>query len=87
MIEPLDIDGFLQSDVAKRAEAILADENTKGLDPKELILARDYLLFRLIQVNGQIPGSVKNMMLKNIDNAQITEEGVVVMVCTYFISS
>jgi len=56
MIEPLDIDGFLQSDVAKRADAILADENSKVLDPKELLLARDYLLFRLIQVNGRDQG-------------------------------
>ena len=87
MLEPLDVKEFLQSDVAKRAEAILADENSKVLDHKELLLARDYLLFRLIQVNGQRPGSVKNLMLKNIENAKITAEGVVVMVCTYFISS
>ena len=87
MIQPLDIEGFLQSDTAKRAEAILEDEDQKVLDIKELILSRDYLLFRLIQVNGQRPGSVKNLSLKNIENAQISEEGVVVMVCTYFISS
>ena len=86
MIQPLDIEGFLQSDTAKRAEAILEDEDQKVLDIKELILSRDYLLFRLIQVNGQRPGSVKNLSLKNIENAQISE-GVVVMVCTYFISS
>ena len=87
MIEPLDIEGFLQSDTATRAEAILEDADQKVLDIKELILARDYLLFRIIQVNGQRPGSVKNLSLKNIENAQISEEGVVVMVCTYFISS
>ena len=86
MIQPLDIEGFLQSDTAKRAEAILEDEDQKVLDIKELILSRDYLLFRLIQVNGQRPGSVKKLSLKNIENAQISE-GVVVMVCTYFISS
>ena len=44
MIEPLDIKGFLQSDTATRAEAILEDEDQKVLDIKDLILARGYLL-------------------------------------------
>jgi hypothetical protein len=64
MIQPLDIEGFLQSDTAKRAEAILEDEDQKVLDIKELILSRDYLLFRLIQVNGQRPGSVSVNIFK-----------------------
>jgi len=85
MIQPFDIDGFLQSEITKTAEALLDDVNIKVLNQKDLILARDYLMFRLIQANGQRPGPVKNLMIKNIDNAQITDEGVVVMVCTNLI--